>query len=127
MCCNGFRILLMFTLAILSFTLNNFIPTIPVVMWYLFSVNIFTFLLLVIDKIYSLKERERVPEMSLHFFSLAGGIFGALIAMLVARHKIRKKLFLSIQGIIAIIWIISIYYVLTNLETIQNALQSLSA
>jgi uncharacterized membrane protein YsdA (DUF1294 family) len=102
-------------------------PTIPVIVWYLLSINIFTFLLLVIDKIYSLKERKRVPEISLHFFSIAGGIFGALIAMIIARHKIRKKLFLSIQGIIAIIWIISIYYVLTNLETIQNALQSLSA
>ncbi len=127
MCCNGFRIILMFSLAILSFTLNSFMPTIPVIVWYLLSINIFTFLLLVIDKIYSLKERKRVPEISLHFFSIAGGIFGALIAMIIARHKIRKKLFLSIQGIIAIIWIISIYYVLTNLETIQNALQSLSA
>ena len=127
MCCNGFRILLMFLLAILSFTLNNFIPTIPVVIWYILSVNIFTFLLLVIDKIYSLKEKKRVSEMSLYLFSLAGGIFGALIAMFITKHKIRKKLFLSIQSVIAIIWIISIYYVLTHLETIQNALQSLSA
>ena len=127
MCCNGFRIILMFSLAILSFTLNNFIPTIPVIIWYLMSVNIFTFLLFIVDKIYSLQQRKRVPEMSLHFFSIAGGIFGALLAMIAARHKIRKKLFISIQSIIAIIWIFSIYYVLTNLETIQNALQSLSA
>jgi len=64
--------------------------------------------------------------MSLYFFSIAGGIFGALIAMIIAKHKIRKKLFLTLQSLIAIIWIISIYYVLTNLEAIQKSLQGLS-
>ena len=127
MCCNGFRIILMFSLAVISFVLNDFYPTIPVILWYLISINLFTFLLFSIDKYYSVKKRKRVPEISLHFFSLAGGIFGALIAMVVVKHKIRKKIFLSIQIIIAIIWVISIYYILTNLETIQNALQSLSA
>ena len=127
MCCNGFRIILMFSLAVFSFILNNFYPTIPVILWYLISINLFTFLLFSIDKYYSLKKRKRVSEINLHFFSLAGGIFGALIAMVVVKHKIRKKIFLSIQIIITIIWIISIYYILTNLETIQNALQSLSA
>lgn len=126
MCCNGFRIILMFSLAILSFTLNNFIPAIPVILWYILTINIFSFLLLVIDKFYSLKERKRVPEMSLYFFSIAGGVFGALLAMITARHKIRKKLFLSIQIFIAVIWIISIYYVLSHLEAIQKVLQGLS-
>lgn len=127
MCCNGLRIILMFSLAILSFTLNNFIPAIPVILWYLLSINIFTFLLLVIDKIYSLKDRKRVPEMSLYFFSIAGGVFGALLAMIVARHKIRKKIFLSIQIFISLLWVISIYFVLTNLDAIQKALQGLSS
>jgi len=116
----------MFSFAALSFMLNNFIPSIPVILWYLVSINVFTFLLFVIDKYHSIKERKRVPEMSLHFFSIAGGVFGAFIAMIVAKHKIRKKLFLSIQGFIGIVWIISIFYVLTNLEIIQNALQSLN-
>jgi len=127
MCCNGFRILLMFSLAALSFILNNFIPAIPVILWYLFSINIFTFFLFIIDKYYSLKERERVPEMSLHFFSFAGGVLGAFLAMLIARHKIKKRRFLSIQGFIALVWAVSIYYVLSNLEAIQTALQSISA
>ncbi|HIP30172.1 MAG TPA: DUF1294 domain-containing protein [Sulfurospirillum arcachonense] len=127
MCCNGFRIILMFSLAVLSFTLNSFMPNIPVILWYLVSINIFTFLLFGIDKYYSLKERSRVPEISLHFFSIAGGIFGALIAMLAFKHKIRKKLFLSTQGVITIIWIVAIYYVLTHLEAIQKGLQGLSA
>lgn len=127
MCCNGIRIILMFSLAFLSFTLNNFIPSIPVIVWYLLTINIFTFLLLVIDKIYALKDRKRVPEMSLYFFSIAGGVLGALLAMIVARHKIRKKLFLSIQVFIALLWIVSVYFVLTNLDAIQKALQGLSS
>lgn len=127
MCCNGFRIILMFSLAGLSFMLNSFMPSIPVILWYLASINFFTFLLFIIDKYHSTKERKRVPEMSLHFFSIAGGIFGALVAMLIVRHKIRKKLFLSTQGVITIIWIVAIYYVLTHLEAIQKGLQGLSA
>jgi len=127
MCCNGFRILLMFSLAALSFILNSFMPAIPVILWYLLSINIFTFFLFIIDKYYSLKDRERVPEMSLYFFSIAGGVFGAFMAMFVARHKIKKRLFLSFQSFIMLIWIVSIYYVLSNLKTIQNALQGMSA
>ncbi len=127
MCCNGFRIILMFSLAVLSFTLNNFMPTIPVILWYIMTINIFTFILFIIDKIYALKNRKRVPELSLHFFSIAGGVFGALIAIIATKHKIRKKVFLSIQELIAIIWILCIYYVLKNLEAIQQTLQSLSA
>ncbi len=116
----------MFSLVALSFMLNNFIPSIPVILWYLASINIFTFLVFLIDKYHSVKKRKRVPEISLHFFSIAGGVFGAFLAILVAKHKIRKKLFLSVQGLIGIVWTISIFYVLANLESIQNALQSLN-
>jgi len=126
LCCNGFRIILMFSFASLSFMLNNFLPSIPVILWYLVSINLFTFLLFAIDKYHSIKDKKRVPEMSLHFFSIAGGVFGALIAMIITKHKIRKKLFLFIQSIITIIWIGSIFYILNNLKTLLNALQSLT-
>jgi len=112
----------MFTLVITSFFLNNFIPNIPVIIWYLASINIFTLFLFFIDKYNSIKNRKRVPEMSLHFFSFAGGIVGAFIAMFSVKHKIKKKLFLSIQIVIAFIWTFAVYYVLTNLDVIQKAL-----
>ncbi|WP_024954150.1 DUF1294 domain-containing protein [Sulfurospirillum arcachonense] len=126
MCCNGFRIILMFSLAALSFVFNSFIPSIPVIVWYLVSINIFTFLLFIIDKYHSIKERKRVRELSLHFFSIAGGFIGAFLAMILVKHKLRKKVFLLWQSIISIIWIICIIYVINNLEIIQNTLQSLS-
>ncbi len=121
-CCNGLRIVLMFTLVVISFALNGFMPNIPVLIWYLASVNVFTFLLFSIDKLNAIKNRKRVPEITLHFFSFAGGIIGAIISMFAFRHKIRKKLFLSIQSVILLLWIVSTYYVLTNLEAIQKAL-----
>lgn len=112
----------MFSFAALSFMFNSFIPSIPVVIWYLLSINIFTFFIFIIDKYYSTKNRKRVPEMSLHFFSFAGGFLGALIAMIAARHKTSKKVFLIIQLTISVIWILAICYVITHLEVIQNAL-----
>ncbi len=112
----------MFGLATLSFVLNNFIPSIPVIVWYLVSINLVTFFLFIIDKYHSIKDRKRVPEISLHFFSFAGGFIGAFLAMILAKHKVRKKLFLSIQTAISILWIFSIYYILTHLEAIQKVL-----
>ncbi|MBL0687610.1 MAG: DUF1294 domain-containing protein [Sulfurospirillum sp.] len=123
MCCNGFRIVLMLLLVVSSFLLNSFMPIMPVVFWYFASINIFTFLLFVIDKYNSSKERARVPEISLYFFSIAGGIFGALFAIIITKHKIRKKIFLMWQSLILLIWLISIYYLLTHLEAIQKYLQ----
>jgi len=112
----------MFSLAGLSFLLNNVMPFIPVILWYLVSINLVTFFLFIIDKYHSIKDRKRVPERTLHFFSFAGGFTGALLAILIAKHKIRKKLFLSIQIIISLVWIFAIYYITTHLEAIQKVL-----
>ncbi len=60
--------------------------------------------------------------MSLHFFSLAGGIIGALLSMLIFRHKIRKKVFMLAQIVILLLWMLSTYYVFTNFETIQKVI-----
>lgn len=120
MCCNGFRIILLFSFAALSFTFNSFMPTIPVILWYFVSINIFSFLLFIIDKIYAIKDRTRVPESNLHFFTFAGGFIGSFLAMLIARHKIRKKSFILIQSSIAVLWIIAIYYISINIESIQK-------
>lgn len=127
MCCNGLRIILLFSLAAISFTLNNYMPHIPVILWYLVSINIFTFLLFIIDKFHSSKDRKRVPELNLHFFSLAGGFIGAFFAMILAKHKIRKKKFMLIQAIITLLWLFCLFYVINNLEAIQKTLQGLSA
>lgn len=126
MCCSSFRILLLFAFVVISFFLNNFFSSIPVILWYLVSINIFTFFLFIIDKIYALKNRPRVTEITLYFLSLAGGIFGAFIAMIAVKHKLKKSGFLYLEILILITWTISIYFIITNLEQIQYTLGQLT-
>ncbi|EWC39518.1 DUF1294 domain-containing protein [Stutzerimonas stutzeri] len=52
--------------------------------------SLLTFLLYWRDKHSALKDRWRTPETTLHFFELAGGWPGALVAQQVFRHKTRK-------------------------------------
>lgn len=125
MCCNRFRIILMFTFTILAFTLNSYLPAIPVILWYLISINLFTFILFIIDKYNATKDRTRVTEVSLYFLAIAGGFLGALLAMLVARHKINNKAFLFWQLLIAAIWVIAIVYVINNSDKIIEILKNL--
>jgi len=127
MCCNGMRIILMFTFTILAFVLNKYISTIPIITWYLISINIFTLLLMVIDKYHSIKGRKRVPLMNLYFFSIAGGFLGLIIAMLLTKHKLSNKAFLLWQILITMIWMITIIYILTHMDKIQNALAILAS
>jgi len=119
---NRLRIILMLTLVIMSFTLNSFIPNIHIAIWYLVSINIFTFFLFFIDKLYAIKNRKRIPEMSLYLFSFAGGAVGAVVGMIVTKHKIRKKSFFAFQGLIFLLWILFAYYALTHIEIIRRAL-----
>lgn len=52
--------------------------------------SLLTFVLYWRDKHAALKDRWRTPETTLHFFELAGGWPGALVAQQVFRHKTRK-------------------------------------
>ncbi|MCD1609281.1 DUF1294 domain-containing protein [Stutzerimonas kunmingensis] len=52
--------------------------------------SLLTFVLYWRDKHSALKDRWRTPETTLHFFELAGGWPGALVAQQVFRHKTRK-------------------------------------
>jgi len=127
MCCNGMRIILMFTFTILAFALNNYVSSIPIVIWYLVSINVFALLLMSIDKYHAIKDRKRVPEANLYFFAIAGGFLGTIVAMLIAKHKTANKTFIFWQALISAIWVICIWYVLNNMEKIQNALDILTS
>ena len=52
--------------------------------------SLLTFFLYWRDKHSALKDHWRTPETTLHFFELAGGWPGALVAQQVFRHKTRK-------------------------------------
>lgn len=60
---------------------------------YLLLINIITFALYAIDKLNAKTDSWRISERMLILFSAAGGSVGALLAMMIFRHKIRKKKF----------------------------------
>ncbi len=123
MCSNGFRILIMFLFTAVSFVLNNFFSSIPVVVWYLVSINIFTFLLMFADKMY--REGKRVPQISLIYFSIIGGVFGTVLGYAIFKYQNQNRYFAYIQLFILILWIVTIVLILKNLELLVSTIREI--
>ena len=62
--------------------------------WYLLLINIATFIAYAVDKAKAKLGAWRIPEATLLGMAAAGGSLGALLAMGICRHKIRKKRFM---------------------------------
>ena len=60
---------------------------------YLLIINLITFLLYAIDKHRSIRKAWRIPESVLMVFAAIGGSVGALLAMLLFRHKTKHAKF----------------------------------
>jgi len=79
---------------------------------YLIVVNITTFTLFTYDKVQAIratKNISRVPEINLLLMSLFGGTIGAIVSMLLFRHKIKKSSFMIKFIVVSIIQIVCIY------------------
>lgn len=76
-----------------------------VVPGFLIAVNLAAFTAHAVDKRAAIRDRRRIPEARLHLLELLGGWPGALLAMLLFRHKIRKPSYLLVFGLIAAAWI----------------------
>lgn len=61
---------------------------------YLIVINIMTFIIFAYDKLMSKLKRRRISENTLLLLSTIGGIFGAIVSMIMFRHKIKKRSFL---------------------------------
>ena len=80
---------------------------------YLIFVNIMTFILYSYDKFQAIKNNKnisRVPEINLLLMTLLGGTIGAIISMLLFRHKIKKLSFIIKFVVVVIIQLIIIYF-----------------
>jgi uncharacterized membrane protein YsdA (DUF1294 family) len=88
--------------------------------WYfnwLTAGSVATFIAYGIDKAASKANTTRIPEVTLHLMALAGGFFGALLGMLVFRHKSNFKahpLFLPIIIAGGALWTYAIYWLSTQ-------------
>ncbi len=88
--------------------------------WYwnwLIAISVVTFVFYAYDKISAKAGMGRIPEMLLHLLSVVGGFAGALLGMLVFRHKSNLKahpLFLPLMLISAALWSGLIYWLVTR-------------
>ena len=68
-------------------------PVITYLLWYLAAVNLVTFTVYGVDKAKARRGAWRVPEKTLFLLPLLGGSVGALLGMLVFRHKAKHWYF----------------------------------
>lgn len=68
-------------------------PVITYLLWYLAAVNLVTFTVYGVDKAKARRGACRVPEKTLFLLPLLGGSVGALLGMLVFRHKTKHWYF----------------------------------
>lgn len=66
---------------------------IPAVSIYIILINLIAFVVFGIDKRKARKEQWRVPESTLFILAIIGGSIGALLGMLVFRHKTKHRKF----------------------------------
>ncbi|AZA85546.1 DUF1294 domain-containing protein [Chryseobacterium shandongense] len=73
-------------------------------------ISIVTFIIFGIDKRKAVKHQRRIPESTLLSLTFLGGTIGALLGMLIFRHKISKRSFLLKFGLIVLIQAVFMYY-----------------
>lgn len=66
---------------------------IPAVSIYIILINLIAFVVFGIDKRKARKGQWRVPESTLFILAIIGGSIGALLGMLVFRHKTKHRKF----------------------------------
>ncbi|MBT2622218.1 MULTISPECIES: DUF1294 domain-containing protein [Chryseobacterium] len=76
----------------------------------LLIINLFSFAVFGFDKRRAIKHQRRIPENTLLISVFLGGTIGAILGMLIFRHKISKKSFLLKFGLILLIQIALIYF-----------------
>ena len=86
--------------------------SIALLAWYL-VIGVVTFFVYAKDKRAAINGNWRVPEKTLHIFSIAGGWLGALIAQDKLRHKTQKQPFRAIYWLTVVINVAAFVWTLT--------------
>lgn len=71
---------------------------------YLIIVNIITFIIFGLDKLFAIYNKNRVSEKTLFFLSMIGGCFSEFFGMFIFRHKTRKYKFYLVNILFIIIY-----------------------
>lgn len=89
-----------------------------VTIYILLMINLFTFIIFGWDKRLSIKHKRRVPESTLLGTAFIGGTIGAILGILIFRHKVSKKSFLLKFALVVLVQAGLIYW-LWNTGQIQ--------
>ncbi|WP_407404362.1 DUF1294 domain-containing protein [Chryseobacterium sp.] len=76
---------------------------------FLLITSILTFFIFGLDKYYATHHKRRISEFLLLLFTFFGGTIGAILGMLIFRHKTAKRSFIIKMGIIIFSQILIIY------------------
>lgn len=83
-------------------------PPPPLLIFSLYTLSSsLTFALFCLDKRAAIHNRRRLPERTLHLFSLFFGVPGAILAIVALHHKNRKPSFWLVTAGIAIIHVVA--------------------
>lgn len=88
-----FSVIGLFVLAVMSLLLHHYF-SVHYILTYIITINTITIGFYLYDKLISKTQKERIPEIILHFLALIGGSPGAIIATTLFRHKTSKKSFM---------------------------------
>ncbi len=102
----GITALILIIIFIISFSSIS----LSIIISYLISINLVTFLYYGFDKLIAGSESVRIPELVLHSLALAGGSPAGLLAQKLFRHKTIKTSFQITYWAIVIIQIILILW-----------------
>ena len=86
-----------------------------ILVYYLILINIVTFTLYGLDKLFAVKHKRRISEAFLILMAGIGGAFGALTGMLVFHHKTRKKKFyVTIPVLVGVFLLLNGFFLYQN-------------
>lgn len=73
---------------------------------YLTIINIASGIIFLSDKHAAIKNRRRIPERTLHFLEILGGVFVTILLMYSFHHKNRKFGYYGVTWVVLIGWIV---------------------
>lgn len=80
------------------------------VITYLAALNVFALLLMGIDKVKARRGSWRIPEKALFLSAILGGSLGAMLGMVMFRHKTKHMTFVIGMPLIFLIEAVCAYY-----------------
>ena len=81
-------------------------------------INVISFITYGFDKLFAIKGKWRIREFTLLVLSVLGGGVGSMIAMVVFKHKLSKRMFRILIPLTIITYWALIFYFIWDVQTV---------